>query len=320
MRSVVLAVIALIAMSAHAGSDAVTASFKAVVLPQGSSLTVGDLVRLNPSDTACARMLAAQPIPENSRAGMTRIIDRSELLAALNASGIDGGCDIRWKGANYVTVRKRGIRFDMAAMRRQVGQALTAHFEQRYQRVDVQPLAERDTEIEIPADAAFSYSISRDLKPQKRTMIVAHLNENTGSVRSYPLWFSVSVMGDGWVLDHALERGQAMALDGFHAALVDVSALGDDLLASDANIAELVAKMPIPAGAVLRKSQFIERPEIEVGEPVTLRYQQRNIALETKVIALQSSRLGERVLVRAPIGSETIAARTIARGVAEVLP
>jgi flagella basal body P-ring formation protein FlgA len=104
-----------------------------------------------------------------------------------------------------------------------------------------------------------------------------------------------------------------------HSASVDISAIQDDVLAADAGFSDLVTKVPLPAGTVLRKSQFVTRPEIEVGDRVLLRYQSHDISIEATALALQSSHLGQRVLVRAPVGDEVIAARTVARGVAEVL-
>lgn len=318
MRAIA-AIFPLLASFGVAANEVVSLRFKPRIPPATAEVMGRDLLQITPADSMCGKMVSSLKLVVEASPGRIQIVDRVQILATLDPV-VESGCMIRWEGPGYVAIHRLGQPIDIGPTRQSVADALSVALSARYRKVEVKALDQRDLTIEGTNPAHFEYSIPSDLKPQKRTMIVARLVEPNGTSRSYPLWFSVTAYDDVLMLARDLAAADAIEVDSYQVANIDVAATQGDTLPVDTDFTTLVAKLPIAAGTVLRKSQFVTRPEIEVGDRVALRVRHGEVSIEATAVALQSARAGQRVLVRAPLGAEVITARALSRGVAEVLP
>lgn len=107
----------------------------------------------------------------------------------------------------------------------------------------------------------------------------------------------VNVRTDVLVAARPLTRGQALGQGDFRREQRILHRAGQGALAPGANLAGLMVKRSIPAGAVLTVAQFSALPAVRSGESIRLLSSAGPVRIETRGKALEDGRMGEQIRV-----------------------
>ncbi len=180
-----------------------------------------------------------------------------------------------------------------------------------------------------------STSSHSDAAPPRRQTVWVDIWADGQFARSVPVGFEVNVYGPGYVATRDLVAGQAVQFGGYGVdglmlsdvnwsanATRPVSGPGRGSAAPVASetsgVATLRLRRSVPAGQTLTRGDVEPVPSVARGNFATLRTQQGDIALETRVEVLQDAAIGQSVRVKLPNASTSIMAHVVGLGQVEV--
>ncbi len=245
------------------------------------------------------------------------LIDRSIVMQMLMRRAPQIAWRLSWKGLSQIRVRRSGQTVDITKVVTAASAYLEKELNSRFRRVVVTPISQALAKVETASDPQLSFITHG---PVRRRMAVQVDIHDGISVRTIPIWFSVSAIGDVWQVIQDIPSGAEIAPSLLQLAEVDVATATDEPVPTDQAPAGAIARVPLRAGSILAKSQVQVRPDVIVGDDVRVRVTRGSVTIESTGVALQRGYMGDRVRVKNASNGEAFWGRVAGWDMVEVRP
>lgn len=295
----------LISLPVHAQVGAITVRLHAQAHLAKAQYTLGDVAQISggaespdsihSTDVAA---LAAITLGVAPRMGQAQAVQRTEIARVIERHRPDLRGRIRWDGAQAVTLRSQGLRYDgrelLAAARGFLQERLAPDFE----RVELTPVGKIE-DLYYPQGELSVTARLGQAALHKRMCVWLNLSVDGRPYRSVPVWFAVQAYRPAWVAKSALAGQQAVSAQDVVQETREVAAFADAIPAAQ-GWTGMRLKRPLAAGEVLRQRDLEPVPAVIRAQDVRVRVAAGAVAVETQGKALADGHIGDRIKIASP--------------------
>jgi len=287
-------IFASLLLPASANEEVVVLKLRAQAGVSATNYTLGEVAAVM-ANSDLKSELEKMPLGIAPRLGYPEAVSRARILKFIESRHPELRGRIGWQGGKSVTVRSIGVQFDRQNIIAAARDFLYARLTPEFEPVEVTPVGKID-DLYHPAGAfAVVPRINDAERLNKRMCVWLDVAINGEHYRSIPVWFAVSAYKTVWVAKNDLPVRHVITADDFAAEQRDIAGISAAVFSDDLNSVWL--KKPMTAGAVFLTENVEQIPPVRRAQDVRVKVISGKVELETRGIALQDGKIGQRVQI-----------------------
>lgn len=264
--------------------------------------TLGEIARLDSSDSELLGRLRALRIGRSPRVGYTSDVTRSAISARIERAFPGLHRSTRWSGPSRIVVRSVGREFELDRWEALARAHLAAWLHARSPAFELWPLDSKAS-VKLPAgEVEVAPRLQAGAPLRKRMGVWLDFRVDGQHYTTAPLWFGVSVTSEVLVAARDLALGTVLSPDDVVLRVAEVAGAPGTPVESLQVIRGQRVSHPLAAGEILVLEAIEPAPAIARGERLVVTARAGPVRIEAMALALEDGREGESIRVRNPDG------------------
>lgn len=273
--------------------------------------TLGDVAKIVGDEDLTA--LAGLILGIAPRMGHAQVVQRTDIARLIERNRPELRDRIRWAGAQAVTVRGEGSRYDGRRLQAAAMAYLQARLAPDFARIELTPVGRLD-DLVHPFGALSITPRLCQVALSKRMCVWLDVRIDGRPYRSLPVWVAVQAYNPVWVVKRALEAQQVVNPEDVMQEVREIAGI-TDALPTNRRWDAWRLRRPVAVGEVLRERDLQRVPAVSRAQDVRVRVAAGAVAVETQGTALADGRIGDRVKIVSPKNQMTYFGRVVEQGV-----
>lgn len=304
---------------AHGGKPmTLEVTLKKTVMVKSEFVKLSDIATIASVNEECAVELENASVAKAPRVGYMERISREELTRILRGFREMNGVRIAFHGADAVSIQSAAQTVDANAIADVAVREVQSQLNGRFAHLDV-------TVPALPRAVNIPYgSIDIRARPLDMTHFYARL----------PVWVDIRVNGEIYrsvvvpvniraerevmVAARDIPVGAEVSEKDFSVRMEDVAGFADPVEITEVRKGTVRMRRAIANGKILTQQDIYPAGAVLKGDVIKLTYSSATISLETTAIADQDGQTGEMIRVKPERGMDTVMAKVLSSGMAQV--
>lgn len=291
------------------------------VIAEVAHVRLGQVVRLSGAEPNLMRRLADLPLGKVPLGPEGTLLERTMLARWIRRQTGLREEQIDWRGESVTRVTLASVQISEEALQQAAEGALRQWLSERVEWFSIR-LANRISGIALPGrNLRLEVQPIRQEQPLPRMHVQVDILGEHGRLRSVLMSFDVTAYAKGIVVTHGIEAGRD-PVEVFEERSVEVTARNRSgkLLETGDVRGDRPSRLRrnLRAGEPVFSSDIEPAPAVQRGAWVTLRMKNGDIAIESRVQALQDGVLGQGIRVKRVGAERSIFARVSGNDIVEV--
>ncbi len=303
---------ALLFSGAGASEEGIVLNLHSQAVVSGTNYTLGEVASVMTGSNTRPE-LEKIPLGLSPRLGYSETVTRAQIVKFIESHYPELRGRIAWRGSRAVAVRGRGMRYDKQNLIAAAHDFLYAHLAPGFERLELTPVGKLD-DLYYPAGALVVVQRVNAAGRLKRICVWLDASVDGAHYRTIPVWFGVRAYKTVWVAKTDLAARQRLTPQDVVAEQRDIAGIPGAILAGFEPVQSVWVKRPAMAGSVLLAENVEEIPPVRRAQAVRVKVISGKVELETRGVALQDGKIGQRVQIARQDNAETFFARVQGEG------
>jgi len=306
-------VFASLFLTASAHEEVIVLKLHSQASVLATSYTLGEVASVM-ADSDLKSELEKMPLGIAPRLGYAEVMSRAQILKFIESHRPELRGRIGWQGSKSVTVRSRGVQFDKQNIIAAAHDFLYARLAPEFERVELTPVGKIEDLYHAAGALAVVPRINDAERLNRRMCVWLDVAIDGEHYRSMPVWFAVRAYKTVWIAKNDLPVRHLLTVSDFAAEQRDIAGISGAVFVGSSDLHSAWLKRPIMAGAVFLRENVEEIPPVRRAQNVRVKVISGKVELETRGIALQDGKIGQRVQIARHDNAKTYFAQVQGEG------